>query len=58
MSYTKVFLKDVKPIAKRGKDRAKLQTMIISSQKYGKVGANCKTYKLKGGYYGCWECYI
>ena len=58
LSLTNTFKKDVATVAKRGYDRAKLDTIIRFLLAGEPLPARCRPHKLQGDWQGVWECHI
>ena len=58
LSLTNTFKKDVTTVAKRGYDRAKLDTIVRLLLADEPLPARCRPHKLQGDWQGVWECHI
>ncbi len=54
----KQFQKDLKRVARRGKNIDKLETIIGNLQKGHELERKHKSHQLKGIWKPCWECHI
>ncbi len=52
------FKKDLKRVAKRGKDIDKLETVIDALQQGRSLPKKHKAHQLKGLWKPCWECHV
>jgi mRNA interferase YafQ len=55
---TNAFKKDAAALAKRGYDRAKLDAIVHLLASDNPLPARCRPHKLRGDWYGLWECHI
>lgn len=58
INFSQKSQKDIVRMAKRGKERSKLESVLMALSQKGMVDKKHQPHMLKGNYQGYWECHI